>query len=64
MHTKQLLMALCLTTMLAHPALAADHSAHADSGVDLSSVKEGDAVSFTLKPAGKDDYTISAIKKN
>ncbi len=36
----------------------------ADSGVDLSSVKEGDAVSFTLKPAGKDDYTISAIKKN
>jgi Cu/Ag efflux protein CusF len=36
----------------------------ADSGVDLSNVKEGDAVSFTLKPAGKDDYTISAIKKN
>jgi len=36
----------------------------ADSGVDLSKVKEGDAVSFTLKPAGKDDYTISAIKKN
>lgn len=35
-----------------------------DSGVDLSTVKEGDAVSFTLKPAGKDDYTISAIKKN
>ena len=36
----------------------------ADSGVDLSSVKEGDAVSFTLKPQGKDDYTISGIKKN
>lgn len=35
----------------------------ADSAVDLSSVKEGDAVSFTLKPQGKDDYTISAIKK-
>lgn len=36
----------------------------ADSGVELSSYKEGDAVSFTLKPAGKDDYTISTIKKN
>jgi plastocyanin len=36
----------------------------ADNGVDLSSYKEGDAVSFTLNPAGKDDYTISAIKKN
>ncbi len=36
----------------------------ADSGVDLSNVKEGDAVSFTLKPVGKDDYTISTIKKN
>lgn len=36
----------------------------ADSGVDLSSIKEGDAVSFTLKPVGKDDYTISTIKKN
>lgn len=36
----------------------------ADTGVELSNVKEGDAVSFTLKPAGKDDYTISTIKKN
>lgn len=36
----------------------------ADNGVDLSSYKEGDTVSFTLKPAGKDDYTISTIKKN
>ncbi len=35
----------------------------ADKGVDLSSYKEGDAVSFTLKPAGGDDYTISTIKK-
>ena len=35
----------------------------ADSGVDLSGFKEGDAVSFTLKPAGKDDYTISDMKK-
>lgn len=35
----------------------------ADSGVDLSGYKEGDAVSFTLKPAGKDDYTISGMKK-
>ena len=36
----------------------------ANNGVDLSSHKEDDAVSFTLKPAGKDDYTISTIKKN
>jgi len=36
----------------------------ADNGVNLSTYKEGDAVSFTLKPAGKDDYTISTIKKN
>lgn len=36
----------------------------AENGVDLSSYKEGDDVSFTLKPAGKDDYTISTIKKN
>ncbi len=35
----------------------------ADSGVDLSGFKEGDAVSFTLKPVGKDDYTISNMKK-
>jgi len=36
----------------------------ADSGVDLSGYQEGDTVSFTLKPAGKDDYTVSNIKKN
>jgi plastocyanin len=36
----------------------------ADSGVDLSIYQEGDTVSFTLKPTGKDDYTISTIKKN
>lgn len=36
----------------------------ADNGIDLSSYKEGDTVSFTLKPAGKDDYTISTIEKN
>ncbi len=36
----------------------------ADSGVDLSSYREGDVVSFTLKPKGSDDYTISTIKKN
>lgn len=35
-----------------------------DNGIDVSGYKEGDAVSFTLKPAGKDDYTISTIKKN
>ena len=35
----------------------------ADSGVDLSSIKEGDAVSFALKPVGKDDYTITSLKK-
>ena len=36
----------------------------ADKSVDLSGYKEGDAVSFTLKPAGKDDYTIVNLKKN
>lgn len=36
----------------------------ADSSVDLSEIKDGDSVSFTLKPAGKDDYTVSNIKKN
>ena len=35
----------------------------ADNGVDLSSVKEGDAVSFALKPVGKDDYTLTNLKK-
>ncbi len=35
----------------------------ADSSVDLSSVKEGDAVSFALKPVGKDDYTLTNLKK-
>lgn len=36
----------------------------ADDNVNLSGVQAGDAVSFTLKPQGKDDYTVSAIKKN
>lgn len=35
----------------------------ADKSVDLSSFKEGDAVSFTLKPVGKDDYVLSTVKK-
>lgn len=35
----------------------------ADSGVDLSGYQAGDAVSFTLKPMGKDDYTIVNLKK-
>lgn len=35
-----------------------------DNGVELSGYQAGDAVSFTLKPAGKDDYIISTIKKN
>ena len=34
-----------------------------DEGVDLSAYKEGDAVSFTLKPVGKEDYSIVNIKK-
>jgi len=33
------------------------------SGVDLSGVQAGDAVTFTLKPQGKDDYVISGLKK-
>lgn len=36
----------------------------ADSGVDLSGVQAGDAVTFTLKPQGKDDYVINNLKKN
>lgn len=36
----------------------------ADSSVDLSGVQVGDAVSFTLKPQGKDDYTINSLRKN
>lgn len=35
----------------------------AESGVDLSGVKAGDAVTFTLKPQGKDDYVINGLKK-
>lgn len=34
-----------------------------DSSMDLSGYQAGDAVSFTLKPAGKDDYTIVNLKK-
>jgi Cu(I)/Ag(I) efflux system protein CusF len=35
----------------------------ADSSVDLSGYQAGDAVSFTLKSVGKDDYTIVNMKK-
>lgn len=35
----------------------------ADSSVDLSGYQPGAAVSFTLKPAGKDDYIIVDLKK-
>lgn len=34
-----------------------------DNNVDLSGVKPGDAVSFTLKPAGKDDLIVTSLKK-
>ena len=34
MHTKHLLMALCLTTALANPVLAADHTAHSDMAAE------------------------------
>lgn len=34
MHTKQFLMALCLSTALAQPAFAVDHSAHADMAAE------------------------------
>ncbi|HBJ87328.1 MAG TPA: hypothetical protein DDZ88_26425 [Verrucomicrobiales bacterium] len=35
----------------------------ADKSVDLSGYKQGDFVSFTLKPVGGDDYAIIALKK-
>lgn len=35
----------------------------ADKNIDLSRYKAGDAVTFTLKPAGKDDYVIVDVKK-
>lgn len=34
-----------------------------DSGVDLSALQAGDAVTFTMKPLGEDDYIINSIKK-
>jgi plastocyanin len=34
-----------------------------DNSVDLSGVQAGDAVSFTLKPVGKDDLVITDLKK-
>ncbi len=34
-----------------------------DKSVDLSGLKAGDAVSFTLKPSANDDYSINTIKK-
>jgi Cu(I)/Ag(I) efflux system periplasmic protein CusF len=33
----------------------------ADNSVDLSALKPGESVSFTLKPVGKDDYNITKI---
>lgn len=35
----------------------------AENSVDLSAVQAGDAVTFTLKPQGKDDYVINSLKK-
>ena len=35
----------------------------ADSSVNLSGYQPGDAVSFALKPVGKDDYTLTSLKK-
>lgn len=35
----------------------------ADSGLDLSGFKEGDAVTFTLKPKGNYDYLLTGMKK-
>jgi plastocyanin/Cu/Ag efflux protein CusF len=34
-----------------------------DPSVDLSSFQAGDAVSFTLKPKGNDDYSVVSLKK-
>ena len=34
-----------------------------DSGVDLSGYQAGDAIAFTVKPVGKDDYTVTSLKK-
>ncbi len=34
-----------------------------DSAVDISSYQPGDAVSFTLKPTGKNSYNIISLKK-
>ena len=36
----------------------------ADKSVDLSGYKQGDPVSFTLKPVGGDDYAIIELKKS
>jgi len=35
----------------------------AEKGVDLSAIKAGDSVTFTLKDVGGDDYTVSSIQK-
>jgi plastocyanin len=35
-----------------------------EQSVDLSGIKAGDGVSFTLKPQGADNYVVSAVKKN
>jgi Cu(I)/Ag(I) efflux system protein CusF len=42
------------------PAMVMDFPVQ--NGVDLSKVKEGDRVAFTLKSTGKDEYVIDSVK--
>lgn len=35
-----------------------------DPSIDLSGIKAGDSISFTLKPQGEDDYTVVKLQKN
>lgn len=35
-----------------------------DSSVDLTGIQAGDAVTFSLKPKGEDDYVVVQLKKN
>ena len=46
---------------LGWPAMTMNFSV--DSSVDLAGVQAGDAVVFTLKPQGQDDYIIVNMKK-
>lgn len=48
-------------TSLGWPAMTMNFNV--EKGVDLSGYHSGDAVSFTLKPLGKDDYIVSGIQK-